>query len=173
MSISIRRTIRALVAPEHCLSCPPRLWRELLVELCRRGEERRESGAFLLGKEHGGRQSVERVMYYDDLDPRCLDHGIIEFDGAGYDPLWRLCGDAGLRVVADVHTHPGKPFQSEADRTSPMVAQAGHVALIVPDFAKNMAHPSQLGIYQYCGQHRWHDRSGPRADRFLYIGFWS
>lgn len=173
MNISLRRTIRALVAPDHRLSCPARLWQTVTTELCRRGKGQRESGAFLLGTEHNKRRSVERVVYYDDLDPRCLDHGIVEFDGAGYDPLWRLCVDAGLQVVADVHTHPGLPFQSEADRTNPMVAQSGHVALIVPGFAKSKADPPQLGIYEYRGQHRWHDRSGPHADRFLYMGFWS
>src|SRR5579871_2672857 len=121
MTFSIRATIRALAAPEHRLSCSATRWRGGLHELARRGEGHHESGAFLLGRQHGGRRVVERFVYYDDLDPYCLDTGIVVFDGAGFGPLWALCRETGLRVVADVHTHGGgRARQSPLDRDNPM-----------------------------------------------------
>jgi hypothetical protein len=51
-----------------------------------------------------------------------------------------------------------------------MVATPGHIALIVPTFARQVVSPSSLGIYEYLGEHRWRDRSGPEARRFFYIG---
>lgn len=119
MSFSLRATIRGLVAPEHRLSCSSTLWRAGLAELCRRGEDHHESGAFLLGQRHGQRRAVRCFVYYDDLDPCCLDSGIVVFDGAGYGPLWQLCRETGLEVVADVHTHGGVARQSGADRDHP------------------------------------------------------
>lgn len=172
MSFSIRRTMRALVAPEHRLSCSSKLWRTGLEELRRRGGERRESGAFLLGTRQGDRRVVERFVFYDDLDPRCLDTGIVVFDGAGYGPLWRMCRETDSRVVADVHTHPGEAHQSSTDRRNPMVAERGHLALIVPEFARRKVGPSVLGIYEYEGEHRWRDHSGKDGGRFFYVGMW-
>jgi proteasome lid subunit RPN8/RPN11 len=173
MTFSIRKTIRALAAPEHRLSSSARLWREGLEELRRRGHGRHESGAFLLGRHSSGeRRRIERFVYYDDLDPHSLDTGIVVFDGAGYGPLWKICRESGLEVVADVHTHEYAPRQSLADRANPMIATRGHIALIVPGFAERVFLPGELGIYQYEGEHRWHEQSGVGAGRFFYVGFW-
>lgn len=172
MNFSLRKTIRALLAPEHRLSCSSKLWRAGLAELRRRGGERQESGAFLLGNRNGDRREISRFVFYDDLDPGSLDTGIVVFDGAGYGPLWRMCRETGLQVVADIHTHPGAARQSPADRDNPMVAERGHLALIAPEFARRRVGPSELGIYEYEGDHRWRDRTGKEAGKFFYIGMW-
>lgn len=172
MTFSIRKIIRGLAAPEHRLSCSSKLWRVGLTELRRRTEGRHESGAFLLGKCDGDRRTVRRFVYYDDLDPHSLDTGIVVFDGAGYGPLWQLCRESGLTVVADAHTHPGREGQSCSDRDNPMIARPGHIALIVPQFAERVFGAGELGIYEYEGQHRWRNHSGSKAERFFYIGYW-
>ena len=46
-----------------------------------------------------------------------------------------ICKARGLTVVADVHTHPSGAEQSGSDRAHPIIARAGHLALIVPNFA--------------------------------------
>lgn len=172
MTYFIRKTIRACLAPEHRLSCATSLWRTGLGELRRRTAGEHESGAFLLGLRDGERNTIRRFVYYDDLDPHALESGIVVFDGAGYGPLWQLCRETGLTVVADVHVHGGAARQSATDRDNPMVAQPGHIALIVPDFAARICKPADLGIYEYAGEHRWQDRSGNQAARFFYVGFW-
>lgn len=172
MSFSIRATIRGLVAPDHRLSCSAKLWRSGLLELRRRGRGQHESGAFLLGLDNGHRRIISRFVYYDDLDPHCLDLGIVVFDGAGYGPLWRLCRETGLSVVADIHTHGGQARQSLDDRDNPMIAIPGHVALIVPGFAQRWGPVTELGIYEYQGEHRWHNHSGQMASAFFYVGIW-
>lgn len=172
MNFSMTKIIRALVAPEHRLSCPSRLWREGLLELRRRGEGRHESGAFLLGTRAGRRRNITRFVYYDDLDQHCLDTGIVVFDGVGYGPLWKLCRDARLEVLADIHTHGGRATQSTLDRDNPMIARPGHVALIAPHFAAQVFRPTELGVYEYSGEHKWKDLSGPDADQYFYVGFW-
>jgi proteasome lid subunit RPN8/RPN11 len=172
MIFSIRRIIRGLLAPRHRLACSRALWRAGLRELHHRGEGSHESGAFLLGSEHNGRRTVSRFVYYDDLDPHCLDTGIVVFDGAGYGPLWKLCRESGLQVVADVHTHGGVARQSPDDRDNPMIAQPGHIALIVPGFARQPVELSNLGVYEYLGAHKWRSHCGREVKDFLYVGFW-
>jgi len=156
------------------LSCPKALWRSGLREIARRGEGRHESGAFLLGRRRGTRGHVEQFAYYDDLDPSCLNSGIVVFDGAGFGPLWALCRQTGLSVLADVHTHggSGSARQSSLDRDNPMIARPGHVALIVPNFGRRFR-LEEMGIYEYRGAHRWSDHSRGTSRRFFYAGRWA
>lgn len=179
MSSSTPATMRvpamSLFAPEHRLSCAASRWRAGMAELRRRGRGERESGAFLLGDREspGGveRRRILHFAYYEDLDPTCLESGIVVFDGAGYGPLWRMCRESGLAVVADVHTHPGAAWQSDADRRHPMVAMPGHFAIIVPDFARRNPDLARIGLYEYLGAHQWRDHSGASAQRVFHVGF--
>ena len=179
MNFSIPAIIRALAtslhAPDYRLACPGELWLSGLRELRRRGAGRRESGAFLLGDRlmQNGlvRRRVRQFVYYDDLDPHCLDSGIVVFDGAGFGPLWGMCREMRYEVVADVHTHPGLAKQSDADRRHPMIATAGHFAIIVPDFASRAPASTELGLYEYSGGHLWLDHSGSAASEVFYTGW--
>lgn len=173
MSFSIKATIRAFAAPDHRVSCSTRLWEKLIAELHRRGRGRHESGAFLLGVERKGRREVTDVVFYDDLDASAYASGVCILHGDAFAKLWALCRERQLSVVADVHTHPGAAFQSGSDRTNPMIATAGHIAIIVPDFAKGADLQARVGIFEYAGSHQWHDRSPRKASGFLYTGLWS
>jgi proteasome lid subunit RPN8/RPN11 len=173
MIYSIRSIIQELIAPQCNLSCSNRLWAYGLKELRHRGMSGlRESGAFLLGTTTGEKKRIIRFIYYDDLEPHCLDTGCVVLTGTGYGPLWKICRESGLSVVADIHTHPGIAHQSDTDRKNPMVALAGHIALIVPNYAKRIVGPSNLGIYEYQGDHRWSSHGGKDAKSFFYIGLW-
>jgi len=130
-------------------------WLRLIWNLRNRGSGVRESGAFLLGPKGGGK--ISSFICYDDLDSKCLDSGIIRFDGSGYVPLWKQCGSRNLKVLADVHTHPSAwTDQSEADRNHPMVAQTGHLAIILPHYSEcSWFGPKGAGFYRYLGNRRW------------------
>lgn len=169
----IKAIIRAFAAPEHRLNCPPSLWRRVTAELHRRGRNRHESGAFLLGHEHGGRREALDVVFYDDLDPQAYANGVCILKADAFSKLWALCRARKLMVVADLHTHGGAAFQSEADRTNPMIAREGHIAVIVPDFAAAPVRYERLGIYEYRGDHQWTDKRHGKTRRYIYSGFWS
>ena len=127
----------------------------MIRKVRRRGGGIRESGAFLLARVNT--HKVSQFVLYDDLDKTSLDTGYIRFQGAAYVPLWELCQKLGCYVIADVHTHPGKWVgQSGTDNDHPMIAQAGHVSLIVPEYAKgNTWGMKNVGVYKYLGEHKW------------------
>lgn len=131
------------------------LWNSLVAELRRRGAGERESGGFMLAT--AGERHVRSFICYDDLDDNALDSGIITFHACGFVKLWDYCQKHGLCVVADVHTHPSDwTGQSESDRTHPMVAVKGHLAIILPNFAAPNAQPlNGASVYEYKGNHRW------------------
>lgn len=149
-------------------------WSRLMRELRRRGEGRRESGAFLLGKTEGDRVRVSRFVCYDDLDPRSLDKAFISFASHGYPKLWEHCRAAGLDVVADIHTHPGgNTGLSMTDRQHPMLPNPGHYALIVPSFAGGPVWSSRgVSIHRYLGGMDWQSWHGSDPQRPFTLVLW-
>lgn len=148
-----------------------RTWNNLIEQLRERGRGDRESGAFLLG-EHCPLGVVTEFALYDDLDPECLTGGI-DFHGIGYHRLSQYCHQQDLRVLADVHTHPGTGVgQSLIDSSHPMIARAGHVALIVPNFAMGKIRSRDVGVHSYRADQGWDTWRNGQAARRLYIGRW-
>lgn len=173
MNFSIAQTINRLLAPRHELSCSWLLWQRLARQLRERGRNAtRESGAFLLGRQlDGGPARIVDFVLYDDLDPRSLDTGIIRFDGKYFGKLWAICRERGLTVVADVHVHPAGSGQSPSDRAHPMISQAGHLALILPDFARAPILRERVGIYRYLGDGNWYVVPPAERTEFFITGF--
>jgi proteasome lid subunit RPN8/RPN11 len=133
----------------------------------------REAGAFLLAHPDDTPTTVRRVVFFDDVDPECMT-GSISMSSSAFDALWGICSREHLRVIADVHTHPGTGVgQSSIDRANPMVAVPGHVAIIVPHLAAHAAEPEQCGVHVYHGNHDWSSNLGSTAARLLYIGRWA
>jgi hypothetical protein len=52
-----------------------------------------------------------------------------------------------LLIFADLHTHPGAAFLSEADRARPFGSKDGFYAIVVPDFATGDA-PEGWAMYE-------------------------
>jgi len=144
-------------------------WQALLGELHRRTRGVHESGAFLLGYVADGSRSVEHIIYYDDLDPQAYRTGVVVMHGASFGSLWEFCRSRELSVVADIHVHPKGAWQSIADRDNPMIAQRGHLALIVPYFAHPPVRFETLGFFEYHGSHRWRALGGRHIARHLHI----
>jgi len=125
----------------------------------------------LLGTATGKVRRIEQFLFYDDVDPTCFAHGIVEFDGSRFGTVWQKCREAKQTVVADVHVHPGHYAQSPSDKYNPMIAEAGHLALILPDFAARARLPGKIGVHEYLGARKWRDHS-PRGDRVFHVGWW-
>ena len=114
---------------------------------------------------------IEEFVYYDDIDPTCFRHGFVEFNGAKLGMVWQKCRDSKMAVVADVHVHPGPFGQSPSDRDNPMIPQAGHLAIIIPDFAVRSRLPGGIGVYEYLGARQWRDYSS-NGKRIFHVGWW-
>jgi hypothetical protein len=171
MDFSLPTLLRAALGRPPKLVCASRTWDRGVDELARRAGGRRESGAFLLGTTKGGTRTIRQFLYYDDVDPTCFARGIVEFDGARFGMVWDECRRLGMSVVADVHVHPKDHAQSPSDQHNPMIPEAGHLALIIPDFAMRRRRPGGIGVHEYLGARRWHDHSA-FGSRVFYVGWW-
>jgi proteasome lid subunit RPN8/RPN11 len=157
----------AAVAELEPLQISAALWQTITAELAVRGRGSRESGAFLLAKPGPEARRVSEFIPFDDLDPKALN-GAIAIDAPAFSKLWRICRERQLTVVGDMHTHPGAIVrQSVTDQRNPMVARAGHVAVILPNYAQRNPHREQSGVHVYRGEHTWVSRYGREAAALL------
>jgi hypothetical protein len=171
MGSLIRTLARTATGKPPKVVCSSQIWRDGVRELRRRAGGRRESGAFLIGRSRSRTLRIEQFLFYDDVDPTCFRNGIVEFDGRKFGLVWQRCRDAGCTVVADIHVHPGGHGQSQSDRHNPMIAEAGHLAIILPNFAGGSGLPGTIGVYEYLGARRWRDHSR-EATKLFHVGWW-
>ena len=155
---------------ENNIQCSLWRWWRICRELRRRGQGVRESGAFLLGRNVAGKAHITSAIYYDDIDRNALSTGIIRLKGSTLGKVWQICRDTGLEVIADVHTHPDGAGQSQSDQQHPMISKAGHVALILPQFARHPFLLSKIGVYRYSGSRQWSVCPPPQL-RWLQLAF--
>jgi proteasome lid subunit RPN8/RPN11 len=146
------------------LEVPARLYERLMHDLAASGRGVKESGAFLLGTNDGRIRKVYSYLLYEAVAPvSSSEHDYVALTAQEMAAAWDHCYRVGLEVVADVHTHPLGPSQSLSDRAHPMVSVAGHVALIVPQFAMQDPTPADLGVHVFHGNGRWTSFFGEQA----------
>ncbi len=170
MASLIATLARVAFGPRPELLCNAAIWDAGVAELRRRASGWRESGAFLLGSRDKARR-IEEFVFYDDIDPNALKTGIVEIDGRRLGDLWTHCRNTGRKVVADVHVHPGGFRQSESDQANPIIAEVGHIAIILPHFAAKAIRPGGIGVHEYLGSRRWRDHSHDSSSPF-HVGWW-
>lgn len=153
---------------------PLLLWIRLVLDMRKRGQSRRESGAFLLGKQAGSASKVRHYICYDDIDLNAYQHGAIAFHAAGYAALWARCKALGLELLADVHTHPGSDVrQSHIDQRHPMVPMVGHTAMIMPYFGHTSFFSlADVGVYEYLGNFKWRTHEAGRQPPRVKLTLW-
>jgi hypothetical protein len=171
MGFLISTLARVAFGPRPELICSPDIWDAGTAELRRRTRGgTRESGAFLLGRK-GSNREIEEFVFYDDIDPQSLDTGIVVIDGRSLGDLWAHCRRTNRQVVADIHVHPGGYQQSASDQANPIMAEVGHLAVILPNFAARATRPGSIGVFEYMGARKWRDRSRETPSPF-HVGWW-
>lgn len=151
------------------LEISPLVWGDLISHLRTQGSGIRESGAFLLGNKSPSTRTVVQFLPYEQLQEDSLHDDYVELTAASFAKLWRICREQNLAVVADIHTHRFGAQQSLSDSTNPMIAIAGHIALIVPRFAQGAVGSRDIGLYVYQGSHRWISFSGAGVERAVHL----
>lgn len=155
---------------EPRLRCPRSVWVAGVRELERRTlGGQRESGAFLLGHDRGRHKEISEFVFYDDIDPNALSTGIVKFAGNKLPVLWEHCRKRGYGVVADVHVHPLGYGQSPSDQADPVMPRAGHLAIIIPHFARRETEPGGIGLYEFLGRGKWANHTAKGSKFFQLV----
>lgn len=119
-----------------------------------------------------GRRSVEGVALFAgvrDGDAFSIQQTIIPQQLAGSveegllyvvkgDELHRISlelFDAGLQLIAQIHSHPGRAYHSETDDAYPIVTVLGGISIVVPDFARGGIDLQQWEVYRLHPNKEW------------------
>ncbi len=90
--------------------------------------------------------------YVPDQNPVKSEDGVGYFvTGQTLFELNRNLSRTGLRLIAQVHSHPAEAFHSEADDRYAIVTAQGGLSLVVPDFGHAAPDPSSWAVFRLAG----------------------
>ncbi|HKW76646.1 MAG TPA: Mov34/MPN/PAD-1 family protein [Terriglobales bacterium] len=105
-----------------------------------------------------------------------LQRPIKSEDGVGYfiesQTLFELnqkLSETGLRLIAQVHSHPGEAYHSAADDRYAIVTSEGGLSLVVPDFGRAPADPTMWAVYRL-NKGSWRELEASEARSLLSVG---
>lgn len=146
---------------------PSSLISETVNSLRSYGKNGCEGLVFLLGRIEDDTCHVEKVL----TPPQ---QSIKSEDGVGYfitpETLFNLnkfLASSGLRLIAQVHSHPGTAYHSAADDRYCIVTVEGGLSLVVPNFGFGPTDLHCWAIYRLT-QGRW-DKLSSRSVRGLFV----
>jgi hypothetical protein len=96
-------------------------------------------------------------------------------DGVGYfvggNTLFQLnkaLSDTGLRLIAQVHSHPKEAYHSAADDRYAIVTANGGLSLVVPNFGNAPPTPTAWAVYRLDGK-KWRELSQVDVERLFKV----
>ena len=107
--------------------------RETLLALQKAGQDGNEGIVLWLGNRFGGDAGTVQAAYVP-LHQAEKDRFWIPYEGM--EALMARLRDDRLALLAQVHSHPGRAFHSEADDRWAIVRYAGALSIVAPSFAR-------------------------------------
>jgi hypothetical protein len=141
-------------------------------------------GTLLALQEFGSHELECLVLWLGDVDGRGAhvikalvpdQHPVSSEDGIGYfvsgDTLFELnkgLAATGLRLIAQVHSHPKDAYHSQADDAYAIVTADGGLSLVVPHFGQASPDPASWAVYRL-NEGEWRELSDTEAQKLLKI----
>jgi hypothetical protein len=101
-----------------------------------------------LGEIEGEAAHISRAIV-PEQEPIASESGVGYFvDGKTLFRLNRVLELTGLRLIAQVHSHPTNAYHSEADDRYAIVTAEGGLSLVVPNFGRAPLDPTFWAIYR-------------------------
>lgn len=121
----------------------------------------------------GGRMGHERAVLWLGSAPDRIDElyepqqqtraDQFYFDRQSMQMLFAHLREKRLRVLAQIHSHPGRAFHSEADDKWAIVRHAGALSLVLPRFAQEATVDNFLNLaatYVLSTRNEWEEAPG-------------
>lgn len=77
--------------------------------------------------------------------------------------------DAGLQLIAQIHSHPGAAYHSETDDAYPIVTVLGGISIVVPNFARGGVNLREWAVYQLSIDNTWVELSNEQKHNLIHI----
>jgi proteasome lid subunit RPN8/RPN11 len=140
--------VQRFVIPDACISQAYRHMRDL-------GRKNLEGVALFVGKLEGTICYVHETLIPKQVSIM-LHEGLLY--AVGEEELYRLAVylyKKGLRLIAQIHSHPKEAYHSETDDAYPIITVVGGLSIVVPDFATKPASLSTWAVYRLNAENQW------------------
>ncbi|MER9548330.1 Mov34/MPN/PAD-1 family protein [Mesorhizobium sp. M0322] len=92
--------------------------------------------------------TVERALIPQQRLIRNASGVGVYVDGAELHRINVWLFDNGLRILAQIHSHPADAYHSDTDDENALATAVGSLSLVVPDFARGPVNLSQTAVYR-------------------------
>ncbi|MRX37375.1 hypothetical protein GJR93_30640 [Aminobacter sp. MDW-2] len=99
--------------------------------------------------------TVERALIPEQRLIRGPDGVGVYVDGNELHRINVWLFDHGLRILAQIHSHPTDAYHSDTDDDNALATAAGSLSLVVPDFARGPADLSRTAVYRLDQRGLW------------------
>ena len=140
--------ITQIFMPQSCLI-------KAFNSLRKAGEQGVESVALFAGRSKEHFFFIEETIIPKHTSYR-LEEGL--FYTLDSDELYRLnvmLHKNGLKLIAQIHSHPGSAYHSEADDQNAIATKVGSVSIVVPDFAFGPVTLDNCAVYRLSENNKW------------------
>jgi hypothetical protein len=159
---------QALLSGVSQFVVPTTVVQETLLSLQHYGASHCEGLVLWLGRIDDG-----RAIVVQSLTPP--QKSISSEDGVGYfvegETLFQLnvsLLETGLRLLAQVHSHPGRAYHSSTDDRYAIVTADGGLSLVVPDFGRAPPDPRRWAVYRL-DRTRWREVKSTELKSLLFV----
>lgn len=112
---------------------------------------------------------VELVLMPRQQAVRTGEGVAVMVDGDGLFEMNRLLNERGLRLVAQVHSHPTEAYHSDTDDQFSTITARGGLSLVVPDFARDPFSLHSCAVYRLEAGGEWSEVSATAAEALIRI----
>ena len=153
----------------RCVVVDGAIIRATLRTLQQFGAHRLEGLVLWLGEVEPGQARVLQV-FTPDQQPVSSEEGVGYFvSGETLFELNRGLAESGLRLIAQIHSHPAEAYHSDTDDRYAVVTADGGLSLVVPNFGRASADPTSWAVYRL-DQGNWRALSIEEARTLFVVG---
>ncbi len=126
------------------------------LEVLRRGGHRGEERVALWLANAAPRRPTHVIEMYEPDQIADVDYFRVPPESMR--ALMRHLGETRRRIVAQIHTHPGRAYHSDVDAEWAIIRHVGALSLVLPQFAETTTVPNFLKrvmTYEFSSDAQW------------------
>lgn len=128
---------------------------DALDHLATTGARGMEGVALWAGRRDGETFEVHSTIVPAQTAHRTPNGGYFVVEGSELQRINRHLYRSGLSLAAQLHSHAGGAYHSEADDAYPIVAVLGGISVVVPDFALGPPALDEWAVYRLLPETGW------------------
>jgi len=137
------------------IELPRRLAEDALAHLRRAGRDGLEGVALWAGQRDGNIFRIQRTIIPEQDATRTEQGLLYVVSGTELRRINQELYEAGLMLVAQIHSHPSRAYHSDTDDAYPIITVLGGVSVVVPDFGRKGINLTTWEVYRLRAGHGW------------------